>query len=43
MAVVVIVSPFEGELWTRPVWLTPVARCFESAITANCSAYDHRI
>lgn len=26
-----------------PVWLTPVACCFESAMTANCSAYDHRI
>jgi hypothetical protein len=25
------------------VWLTPVARSLEAAMTANCGAYDHRI
>ena len=43
MAAAVIFPPMRASSGRDPVWLTPVARCFETAMTANCSAYDHRI
>ncbi len=36
-------SPLRASSGRDPVWLTPVARCLETAMAANCSAYDHRI